>query len=77
MPLDYDNLDSCWKIQNITPLGANLLILVARAPSGEYYVAVQLNGRTVQPMKGYPDLVKWPDLRQYWLDLIDAYANVK
>lgn len=76
MPLDYDTLDSCWKIQDITPLGANLLVLIARAPSGEHYVALQLNGRTVKPMKGYPDIVRWSDLRQYWLDLIAAYASV-
>ncbi len=74
MPLDYDSLDSCWKIQNITPLGANLLILIARSPGGGYYAAVQLNGRTVKPMKGYPDIVRWQDLRQYWLDLVAAYA---
>ena len=73
LPLDYDNLDKTWKIEDITPLGANLLILIARAPSGEHYAAVQLNGRTVRPMQGHPDIVKWSDLREYWLSLAEAY----
>ena len=74
LPLDYDNLDKTWKIEDITPLGANLLILIARAPSGEHYAAVQLNGRTVRPMQGHPDIVKWSDLREYWLSLAEAYG---
>lgn len=75
LPLDYDHLDSCWKIQNITPLGANLLILISRAPSGKYYAAVQLNGRTVKPIKGQPDIVLWDTLRDYWMSLMAEYAR--
>lgn len=74
LPLDYDNLDKYWKIQNITPLGANLLILISRSESGRFYVAIQLNGRSIKPLRGKPDVVSWPELRQYWCDLIDAYA---
>lgn len=73
LPLNYDKLDECWRIQDITPLGANLLILISRAPSGEHYVALQLNGRTVKPIKGKPDVIKWTELRQYWLDLLAGY----
>lgn len=77
LPLDYDNLDEAWKIQDITPLGANLLILVTRAPSGEHYVVLQLNGRTIRPMHGHPDVVKWSELRDYWLSLMAAYPDYK
>ncbi len=75
MPLDYDRLDECWRIQNITPLGANLLLLVARGPSGRDYACVQLNGRTVQPVKGQPDVLPWEQLRAYWKHQIEAYAK--
>lgn len=75
MPLDYDTLDKCWRIQEITPLGANLLLLIARAPSGRDYACVQLNGRTVQPIKGHPDVVPWSELREYWLHQVRSYER--
>lgn len=75
MPRDYDKLDECWRIQDITPLGANLLLLIARGPSGADYACVQLNGRTVQPIKGRPDVIPWKELRQYWLHQILSYQR--
>lgn len=72
---DYYNLEKSWKIQNISPLGANLLILVSRAPSGEHYVALQLNGCTVRPVTGQPDIVSWSDLRSYWTSLLAQYPR--
>ncbi len=75
LPLDYDDLDDCWKIQNITPLGANLLLLISRGPSGTCYATIQLNGRTVAPMKGQPDIVPWSTLRAYWQTLMASYAR--
>ena len=73
LPLDYTRLEDKWKIQNITPLGANLLILIARAPSGNLYATLQLNGRTIRPLKGHPDVVKWTDLKDYWRQLMKEY----
>lgn len=71
---DYDHLDRIWKVQDITPLGANLLILVTRAPSGNHYVSLQLNGRTIRPMPGRPDIVAWSDLRQFWIKILADYG---
>lgn len=71
--MDYDRLDNVWKIQNITPLAANLLILVSRGPSGSVYVSLQLNGRGVRPMPGYADWAPWTALRDYWLNCIASY----
>lgn len=68
--LDYDRLDDCWKIQELTPLGANLLILLAEGPSGEKYAMIQLNGRTIRPVRGHGDIVSWPMLRAYWQNLM-------
>lgn len=64
---DYGILDKIWKIQDITPLAANLLILVSRAQSGKHYVSLQLNGRSLRPLPGKPDFVAWDDLRGYWM----------
>lgn len=63
---DYDDLDKNWKIQNITPLGANLLIVVMKSQSGRHYVTMQLNGRTIRPVPGEPDIVPWSMLCEYW-----------
>lgn len=73
LPLEYGKLDNSWKIQNITPLGANLLILVSRGPSGRHYVSMQLNGRGVRPMPGRPEYVAWDELREYWQNLMRGY----
>lgn len=70
---DFDTLDDCWKIQELSPLGANLLILLARAPSGRIYATLQLNGHTVRPMPGHPDVVAWDILRDHWQRRIDSF----
>lgn len=74
LPHDYDNLDKEWRLQEITPLGANLLMLFSKGPSGKAYVSLQLNGRSVRPMVGRPDIVAWSDLRAYWFDLLEGYG---
>lgn len=74
LPLDYDNLDKEWQVQDVTPLGANLLILISRAPSGTEYATVQHNGRTVCPIKDRPETIPWRELRDYWFTLAAAYA---
>lgn len=72
MPYDFENIDDCWKIQDISPLAANLLILFATSPSGNIYVTLQLNGRTISPLRGEPDIIPWSTLRSAWLDRMDT-----
>lgn len=67
---DYEELERSWKIENIAPLGANLLILVSRSPSGRHYVSLMLNGRSVRPIPGRPDFVNWNELKQFWLQTL-------
>lgn len=74
LPRDFDSLDKEWRVQDITPLGASLLMLVSRSRSGVHYVSMQLNGRTVRPMPGLPDIVPWSELKAYWNDLMEAYG---
>lgn len=64
---NYDDLERHWKIEEVAPLGGNLLILISRSPSGRHYVSLQLNGRSIKPIKGRPDIVPWSDLRTYWM----------
>lgn len=68
IPDDIDDLDKEWRVEDITPLGANLAIFFAKAPSGEIYAAVRLNGKPVAPVEGYGDIVKWSLLRNFWLN---------
>lgn len=72
MPANYDDLDKEWQIQEITPLGANLTIMLAQGPSGKIYAALQCNGHDVAPMPGHGEIVAWPELRKYWCSLIDS-----
>lgn len=77
MPLDYDDLDLTWKVQDIVPLGANLLIIATKSPSGQSYITLQLNGRTLSPLPSNPlspsVATPWPLLKSHWLHLISSY----
>ncbi|MBD5206188.1 MAG: histidine phosphatase family protein [Bacteroidales bacterium] len=73
LPLNYESLSTEWKVQNITPLGANIFIMLSVGPSGQKYASIQLNGRTVSPISGKPEFVEWRQLRQYWLDILSGY----
>lgn len=64
--IDLTNLDRYWKIQDLTPLAANLTIILAKAPSGQIYAAMQLNGHTIRPMRGNPEILPWPTLKAHW-----------
>lgn len=76
LPLDYADLDKTWKVQDITPLGANLLIMASKAPSGEAYISLQLNGRNIPAWAGAPTPLKWSVLRDRWLLLINSYPPI-
>ena len=69
---NFDTLEREWKIEEITPLGGNLMILLSRGPSGLTYVSLQLNGRDIRPIKGKPDIVAWSDLREFWLKCAES-----
>lgn len=63
---DYDKLAEEWKVQEITPLAANLMIVLLRGESGEMYAAVRHNGKNVAPIAGKPMILKWSELKAYW-----------
>ncbi|MDE7180379.1 MAG: histidine phosphatase family protein [Muribaculaceae bacterium] len=73
-PHDYDSLSNTWRVQDITPLGANLLMIVSRGPSDTPYVSMQLNGCKISPMVNGPENVAWSTLRSYWLELMESYG---
>lgn len=70
---DYDKLEKEWKIQDVTPLAANLMIVLLRGNSGEMYVSVRHNGVNVDPVPGKGKVLKWSELKNYWLDLASKY----
>lgn len=77
---DYETLSDRWKIQEITPLAANLTLTLYRSKTGRLYVGTRLNGRNVYALPAEdgssPQIfVPWPELRAFWLDRIAAYAN--
>ena len=75
MTEDYANLHKEWQIQDITPLGANLAIVLLRGSSGEVYASVRLNGKNVAPLSGKGDIVKWKELKDFWNLNIKDYGK--
>lgn len=69
---DYGCLQDEWQIQEITPLGANLAVILLRSGSGVTYASLRLNGRNIAPLPGKGPVVKWSELTDYWTSLADA-----
>ena len=78
MTLDWNAVADQWKVQDVVPLGANLLVVMLRADSGRVYAAVRLNGRNVSPIPGRPAILEWNELSRFWkstLDPVSALSN--
>lgn len=75
LPLNWDNLADEWKLQEITPLGANLAVIILRSAGGRNYAAVRLNGRTVAPIQGAPSILPWKQLADFWRGLAKESKN--
>lgn len=75
MTEDYANLHKEWQIQDITPLGANLAVVLLRGESGEVYASVRLNGKNIAPLSGKGEVVKWKELKDFWNLNIKDYGK--
>ncbi len=72
LPLDWDELSARWKDYDITPMAANVMVVLLRAPgSDEAHAAVRLNGRWVEPVGGEGLTPLWESVRGLWLRRID------
>lgn len=72
----YENLDSRWRLQEITPLGANLMMIFLRK-GDEIYVSVRHNGRNVEAYPGAGEIVSWKALKDYWQNRLRAFSRPK
>lgn len=70
---DYETLSQVWRVQDITPLGANLAVILLKGQSGAIYASVRLNGRNIAPIPGQPEIVRWSSLKSYWQSRIAQY----
>lgn len=68
---DYSRISSEWKDYEVVPLGANLMIVSLRGPSGRIYCALRLNGRWVSPLSDGRLVVSYPEVRAYWISLTE------
>ncbi len=68
---DFESLADTWQVQEITPLAANLAIILLRGDSGEVYASLRLNGRNISPLPDKGCLVKWDELKDFWMSLLD------
>ena len=73
LPLDLDLIAKEWHNYYVSPLAANIEIVLAQGPSGRIYAAVALNGQPVV-MKGQENIwLPWAKLRDCWLHLAASY----
>lgn len=71
---DCEDLDIHWRVQDITPLAANMAIIIVRPkdrPKDARYAIIRLNGRPIEPIPGHGLIVPWPLLKAHWIGLID------
>ncbi|MDE5878112.1 MAG: hypothetical protein K2H47_11525 [Muribaculaceae bacterium] len=64
--ISTDKVATIWRDYDIVPLGANLEIVLLKAPSGTVYALTRLNGRDVRVGRFDSPLVPWTELRDYW-----------
>ncbi len=62
------NLNKTWKDWEVSPLGANLLMVCLKDNSGNDFVALRLNG--VWQTFGGNKIVEWKDLRHEWSKIL-------
>lgn len=72
---DMDNIHNQWKDYEITPLAANLLIVLLEGVDNEVRVALRLNGEWVSPLSNGCKAPEWKIVRDYWLLRMRSYAE--
>lgn len=55
-----------WRVQDITPLAANLAIVLLRSKSGNVYVSIRHNGRNIPATNGLPVIAPWSTVKATW-----------
>lgn len=55
-----------WRNFQLAPLGSNLLLITATAPSGETYISARVNGLTIPDFCGYGTWVPLETALDYW-----------
>lgn len=72
---DYEAVASHWHIQEITPLGANFMIIFLRSddPGKEVLTALRLNGRNVPAFPEAPLFLPWNELKAHWRQRITSF----
>ena len=60
-----------WIGADVSPLGANFIMVVSKAPSGRIYATTYLNCRPVAPIPGSTaTTVEWPRLLRHWQKML-------
>lgn len=72
---DFKAVADHWKDYEVVPLASNLMVMSLKAPSGEIYCAMRFNGRFVEPLSDGRKIVKWSQLKQYWLKQASAISR--
>lgn len=67
LPLDIDSVSSEWKNYEVSPLGANIMMVMAVSKTGNVYVALSHNSKPVIMPGSATPWQPWPTLRSFWL----------
>ncbi len=76
LPAELATVGTEWKDYEITPMAANVMLVLLKDPSGgDIRAAVRLNGRWVEPAGGEGMLPLWSSLRAHWQRRIDQIVR--
>ncbi len=64
-----------WRDWEVSPLGANLLMMVLRDCSGEFYISLRLNGRWISPDGSQNKIVRWTAVRDLWTEYMEKFTK--
>lgn len=65
---------SHWRDWEVSPLGANLLMVLLRDSAGDVYAAFRLNGRWVCAA-GSEQIVRWDIVRNLWSEYVEKFTK--
>lgn len=72
--LTPEEVSVSWNDSRISPLGANVMIVVLQSPSGHLYASLRLNGRFVPPVTDNPSTtIPLQTLLDFWTSRISQF----
>lgn len=73
--LDYDTLEEEWEDWWVSPLGANIQIILYKSVTDRAYALVRLNGHNIPALRDGRLLIPWSELKSFWLHRLNSFKS--